>query len=479
MRIYKKTLFEQLPAEWPEDILPDIQEELKRSRKKIVILDDDPTGTQTVSNVTVLTGWGVNALVKVFEEPEAIVYLLTNSRSLPLDEAQSLNREIAHNLIAASRISGRDFSVVSRSDSTLRGHFPGEVEALLSEMGQQVDGILIIPFFEEGGRYTINDIHYVAEEDMLVPAGETEYARDATFGYSNSDLRAWVSEKYEQRVKDDEIASISLDTIRRDGVTGVERALSNLTNQKLCVVNSASYRDMEVFVAGLLKAEANGKRFICRTAASFVRVRGGMRPRTLLSAAELGTISRKKGGLIVAGSYIQKSTRQIEVALSLPGIHGVEVSVQRVLNPQMRIDEIQRVVAEAEGALKVGNDALIFTSRQLVFGSDAANSLEIGQVVSNSLVEIVCAIQERPAWIIAKGGITSSDIATKALRVYTARVMGQILPGVPVWRTEEGSRWPGLVYVVFPGNVGGVEAIAEVVIRLRGKKRLVEKGIPN
>jgi uncharacterized protein YgbK (DUF1537 family) len=193
----------------------------------------------------------------------------------------------------------------------------------------------------------------------------------------------------------------------------------------------------------------------------------------------VGTLSRKKGGLIVAGSYIQKSTRQIEVALSLPGIHGVEVSVQRVLNPQMRIDEIQRVVAEAEGALKVGNDALIFTSRQLVFGSDAANSLEIGQVVSNSLVEIVCAIQERPAWIIAKGGITSSDIATKALRVCSARVMGQILPGVPVWRTEEGSRWPGLVYVVFPGNVGGVEAIAEVVIRLRGKKRLVEKGIPN
>ena len=38
---------------------------------------------------------------------------------------------------------------------------------------------------------------------------------------------------------------------------------------------------MEVFVRGLLAAEAAGKRFLYRTAASFVQVRAGIEPRSL------------------------------------------------------------------------------------------------------------------------------------------------------------------------------------------------------
>ena len=34
-----------------------LQEELRRNRKKLVVLDDDPTGVQTVHDVSVYTHW--------------------------------------------------------------------------------------------------------------------------------------------------------------------------------------------------------------------------------------------------------------------------------------------------------------------------------------------------------------------------------------------------------------------------------------
>jgi uncharacterized protein YgbK (DUF1537 family) len=65
--------------------------------------------------------------------------------------------------------------------------------------------------------------------------------------------------------------------------------------------------------------------------------------------------------------------------------------------------------------------------------------------------------------LIAKGGITSSDVATQALNVSRAVVMGQLLPGVPVWQLGAESRYPGLAYVVFPGNVGRSKSLLEAV----------------
>jgi uncharacterized protein YgbK (DUF1537 family) len=499
MRIAKKALFDTLPPEWPVSLLPEIKEAVEKTGEKIVVLDDDPTGTQTVRDVTVLTRWDVPSLCEVFQEPEPIVYILTNSRSFSLPEAQEINREIAGRLEQARRITRppRAFSIISRSDSTLRGHFPGEVEALRDELGKAIDGILVIPFFEEGGRYTIDDTHYVAEKESLVPAGETEYARDATFGYRSSDLRQWVAEKSGGEIKTEEVASISLETIRKGGPGAVRLSLCRLEKNQVCVVNAASYRDLEVLVAGLLQAEAAGVRMICRTAASFVRVRGGLEPYPLLTAAELcrGTSQAGRpradsrssersveqtalgslrevplsaqGGLIVAGSYIRKSSEQIAAVQALPGVAGLEVSVEKLLDDNARLAEITRVKDRVDQNIAARQDALVFTSRRLVTGGDAAASLAIGRSVSDALVEIVRRLAVRPAWIIAKGGITSSDVATKALKIGRARVIGQILPGVPVWRAGPGSRWPDLVYVVFPGNVGGPGAIVEAIEKLR------------
>ena len=468
-RINKNDFLANLPGEWPVDLLPEIREQVKASRRKVVVLDDDPTGTQTVHGVPVLTEWSVETLRVELANDLPASYLLTNSRSLPLAEAQSLNTEIGHNLTEAARQADRQFVVVSRSDSTLRGHFPGEVQALADALEQAFDAWLIIPFFLEGGRYTIGDIHYVAEGGWFVPAGKTEFARDAAFGYRSSNLCQWVEEKTGGRVPSEAVVSISIEDIRRGGPEQVTRRLADLTRGDICVVNAASYRDLEVFTRGLLTAETQGQCFLYRTAASFVRVRTGLSPRPLLTRADLD-LPDSGGGLIIVGSYVPRTTSQVNALLSTSGTRGVEIRVEALLNDSRRQDEIERVAQQAEQALQHDEDVVLYTSRRLVTGEDAESSLSIGQRISEGLVAIVRAISARPRYLLAKGGITASDLATKGLDVKRALVPGQILPGVPVWQLGPESCYPGLAYIIFPGNVGGPQALVEIATALRPTK---------
>ena len=462
----KDALLASLPQPWPESLLPTIQQQLAAGQRSLIVLDDDPTGTQTVYDLPVLTEWTVATLRTELALGTPTFYILTNSRSLPLPAAQELNAEIGRNLLAAAQATGRDFAVVSRSDSTLRGHYPGETDALTAALGQQVDATLIIPFFLEGGRFTINDVHYVAEGDQLVPAAATPFARDAAFGYHNSDLRAWVEEKTAGRVATAAVASITIDDVRLGGPDAVAQKLLNLPTGSVCIVNCAGTRDMEVFVSGLLKAEAACRHFLYRTAATFVQVRAGLAPRALLTAADLN-LPTTGGGLIVVGSYVPKSTTQLNALLTQPDLVQVEVNVDALLDDGQQAGEVARTIAVTTNALQRGQDVVVYTSRRLITGADAVSSLAIGQRVSASLVALVQGLGVRPRYLIAKGGITSSDLATKALGVKRALVRGQILPGIPLWEVGVESRYPGLVYVVFPGNVGGDDALVQARQKLR------------
>jgi len=465
-KIPKNEMLDRLPDEWSQDLRPAIKKQVAAGGRKVVVLDDDPTGTQTIHGLPVLTEWSVPTLKTELENDLPAFYVLTNSRSFTLPIAQKINGEIGHRLLEAGQQAGREFVVVSRSDSTLRGHFPGEVEALANALDQSYDGWIINPFFPEGGRYTINDVHYVDEGGVLVPAGETEFARDRAFGYSASNLREWVEEKTAGQIAAKDVASVSIDDLRRKGPESVAAFLMTLSNGRACVVNAAGYRDLEVFVMGLLAAEARGKKFLFRTAASFVQVRSGLSPRALLTPSDL-KLPRAGGGLIVVGSYVPRSTDQVNSLLSQTDISHTEIKVAALLDEALRKDEINRVVNEVDQAMHIGKDIVIFTSRRLLAGQDAKTSLEIGQKVSQGLVAIVRRLKAPPRYILAKGGITSSDIATQALNVKKATVSGQILPGVPVWQLGDESRFAGLAYIVFPGNVGDENAIAEVVRQLK------------
>ncbi len=432
---------------------------------KVVVLDDDPTGTQTVHGIPVLTEWTVPQLAAELVEPGPCFYVLTNSRAFPAVRAAAISREIGANLLCAGRQSGRAFHVVSRSDSTLRGHYPAETDALADALGGGFDALFIIPAFFEGGRSTIDDVHYVAEADRLVPVGETEFAGDATFGFRSSNLRAWVEEKTAGRVPARDVVSISLADLRGDaGLLAAK--LAALSGAVVVVVNASAPGDLQALAKALATAHAAGKRFLFRTAASFVAAFAGIAPRPLLRPEEIAPRG-PGGGLIVAGSHVGKTSLQLEELFRTTAIPGVELSVENLLNPDERSAEVARAARGVEALLARGSDVALYTSRRLATGRSADENLAIGEIVSRSLVEIVATLRTRPRWLIGKGGITSSDVATGALGVRRALILGQAQPGVPVWQLGPETRWPGLAYVVFPGNVGGPDALGQLVTALR------------
>jgi uncharacterized protein YgbK (DUF1537 family) len=472
----RERFFAPLPPEWPvADLAQRNAALVSASGRKVVVLDDDPTGTQTVHGVYVLATWEVEDLAAVLAGPEPAIYILTNSRSLPAAEAAELNAQIARRLVTAARLAGVGFVVVSRSDSTLRGHYPAEVDALAGalegELGLPYDGLLLAPFFLEGGRFTVDDVHWVLQGRLLVPAAQTEFARDATFGYRQSDLREWVAEKTAGRIPAAEVLSIPLQRLRGEGPAAVERILLTAQRGAVIIANAASYADLEVLVAGLLAAEGAGRRFLYRTAASFVRVRAAIPPRGLLSAAELfGAEGRTAPGLVVVGSHVERSTAQWQALAGLAQFQGLELDVPQILAGAAPRQAALRSLAEGiEAGLRSGTDMAVVTSRQVIRDERPEAGLAIGQSVSAALCEVVQRVVERvrPGFILAKGGITASDVATQGLGIRRARVLGQIAPGVPVWRAGAESLTPDLPYIVFPGNVGAPDTLRQVLEELR------------
>ncbi|HEX6554794.1 MAG TPA: four-carbon acid sugar kinase family protein [Ktedonobacteraceae bacterium] len=476
-------LLANLPPEPDEaSLFVAIQREVAGSKRKLVVIDDDPTGTQTVHDVELLTTWNTQMLAEVLQEERQLFYLLTNSRSMPESDAVRLNQETAQQLVAASQATRSDFVTASRSDSTLRGHYPAEIFALerglTSSTGSHFDGHLVAPAFFEGGRYTINDIHYVATptatSDTLQPANETPFAQDRVFGYKTAYLPAWIEEKSGGYWKADQVMSIGLELIRGGGPEAVATKLQTVEGGIPVVINAAGYGDLAVVVLGLLRAEAAGKRFLYRTAAGFVRLRGAVTFKPLLKADEvLGHIQAVKGGgMVIVGSYVPDSSKQLENVLALPGVIGIELPVERVIRSATDAESVSHEVGQQlEAAIKAGHVGVVYTSRKLVTSANPAENLEIGKKVSQALIAALRQVTSRPRFIIAKGGITSHDVAQKGLGAARARVLGQLFPGVPVWRLESGpqSRFEGVPYIVFPGNVGGPESLAQAVKLLSGE----------
>ncbi len=446
---------------------------LDSSRVKLVVLDDDPTGVQTVHDVSVYTDWSYDSVLSGFREENRLFFILTNSRSFTSEQTRRVHEDIARAAARASRETGKDYVLVSRGDSTLRGHYPLETETLRdvteSELGVKIDGEILCPFFLEGGRYTLNDTHYVMSGGELVPAAQTEFARDATFGYRHSDLREYIEEKTRGAVRAGEVVSITMDELRRCDVGSVTAKLCAAHDYTRFVVNAAAYADVKLFAAAVYRALAAGKRFIFRCAASLVRELGGVSARPLLTRREL-LGEERGGGVIVVGSHTEKTTRQLEELRKLPGIEFVELNSDLVTDADAFAAETLRVRRALESAIRSGRTAAAYTCRrELVIPGDTPESALLRSVkISDAVQSLAGGLVTRPAFVVAKGGITSSDVGTRALGVRRATVLGQICPGVPVWRTGEESRFPGIPFVIFPGNVGTDSTLREAVEKLLG-----------
>ena len=454
-----------LPPEWDDDPLPHIDAALTASGRKIVIMDDDVMGTQSVHDIAVLMDWSVDALRAELEADSRAFFVVTNARTMPESQARAVNSFITRNLCEAAQQASVDFSVVSRLDSTLRGHFPAEMQAIEFSLERKPDGWIVAPLFLEGGRYTIGDTQYVLDGEHLVPVGDTEFARDPAFAFTSSTLQGWVEEKTTGEVSADSVASVSIEDLRLGGPERVAAILSILPSGGVCMVNGASNRDMEVFVQGMLEVEASGRRFLFRAAASFIKALLGQSDRPLLKPEALG-MDGSGGMLVIVGSHVPRTTQQLTHLLADTNAVGIEADVGRLLADATRQSEIDRAIASAEDALALGRNTVLFTSRDLVEAHGADHSLAIGHQVSQAVSEIVASIGVRPRCIIVKGGATSYAVATKALNVQRAWSPGQAAPGVPAWILGEETLHPGMPCIIFPGNVGNDDALTSLVTRL-------------
>lgn len=465
LKIISSEILKEVPIT-SQQTLDKLQIEIKKDNKKVVILDDDPTGTQTVKNIPILTNWDYENLEKeVMNTNFNAFYILTNTRAMSEEEAALINYEIGINLKEIQEKNNIDLEVISRGDSTLRGHFPMELRVLEQSMKINYDAWIIAPYFEEGKRYTKDDIHYVKENDKLIPVGITQFAKDHTFGFTSSNLKEWVEEKNSGTVKKENVKSISLDDIRIGKEKVVKEKLSSLKNGDICIVNAMCMEDMNIFNIGLLQAEKEGKKFLFRTAASFIKSRLAIKNDKLLNKYDLN-LNENKGGVIVAGSYVNKTTSQINHLLKNTSINKIEIDIDKILDPDKEKEYIKEIVEELENNIENKKDTIIYTTRKLITGSNGKESLGIGNKISNGLVKIIKSLKTTPKYIVAKGGITSSDIATKAIKIEKAIVEGQILDGVPVWKAIKSNKFDEIKYIVFPGNVGEDKSLTDLYNKL-------------
>lgn len=397
---------------------------------RLVILDDDPTGIQTVHGCLLITQWDADTVRMALQHEQPFFYMLTNTRAMTREEAACVVRSAMETVLEVNREFGYRLIFISRSDSCLRGHFPLETDVMrrvLQEYGVKVwPKVPFCPALIEAGRVTIDGVHYMKDGERLIPVSETEFARDNVFAYHTSVLADYIREK-EANPEDYQI------------------------------VNAATYEELYAFTETLFNEikDFDGA-VVIRSSSSLPKAMSGIADKPLLDRS----ILKESGvGCFIVGSHVQKTTRQLNALLAGQGVAGIEVDVERVLHDGDAL--MQELLSEMKQRAEEGLTPVVYTSRKEVRLTDADERQHLGQRISDFLVEMVARLPFVPSYLVAKGGITSNDILTKGLALKSAVVLGQIVPNVPCVMTDH------FPYIIFPGNVGGDDSLREVYEKLK------------
>lgn len=432
----------------------------------IVVLDDDPTGSQTVHSCLLLTRWDPQTLKLGLQDRSPIRFILTNTRALPPAKAAEVTRSVCGALKEVMAELGCEQAIfVSRSDSTLRGHYPLETDVMAAELGP-FDAHFLVPAFFEGGRITRNSVHYLRVGERWVPVHETEFARDAVFGYHHSYLPDYVQEKTQGRIRAEQVERLTLEQIRADCL---ERLLS-LEGNVCCVVDGETQADLDRFAQDVWAAIEQGKRFLFRSAASLLTALAQLPPQPVLPEQMGRFVRSDRPGVVIVGSHVQKSSQQLARLLQEPETQGIEVEVRRLLDPDAEL--LPGILAQVHSAYEQGLTPVVYTSREeLTFEKDAVEMrLAFGQKVSRLLMGVVQGLPEGIGYLISKGGITSNDTLSVGLNLPAVRLLGQVYPGISMVITPaDHPRFPNLPVVLFPGNVGEVDTLVLIHRRLKSR----------
>ena len=434
-------------------------------RPKIIVLDDDPTGSQTVHSCLLLTQWDVETLKLGLIDAQPIFFVLTNTRALTSNQAAAVTREVCQNLkLALAEVGVTNFLVVSRSDSTLRGHYPIETDVIAAELGG-FDAHFLMPAFFEGGRITRDSIHYLLVDGVETPVHHTEFARDSVFGYSHSYLPEYVAEKTGGAISVDRVVRFLLPEIRTSSLD----KLMQLEQNRCCVVDGEQQSDFDNFAADILTAASQGKKFLFRSGASILTSLANLGSQPIPPSEMSKYVRNGKPGAIIIGSHVKKTTEQLAQLLKAPGIVGVEIDISKLVSDDSttRAKLLETATQNINAIHQAGNTPAIYTSRQELTFDTRQVRLKFGEAVSELLMDILRALPDDIGFLISKGGITSNDTLSKGLALPTARLLGQIIPGCSAIVTpSHHPQFPNLPVVLFPGNVGDENALATAYLRL-------------
>ena len=438
-------------------------------RPKIIVLDDDPTGSQTVHSCLLLTRWDVETLRIGLANAAPIFFILTNTRALAPEAAAQVTREVCENLkvaIASHQESAaesvQDFLVVSRSDSTLRGHYPIETDVIAEALGP-FDAHFLVPAFFEGGRITRDSVHYLMVDGVPTPVHQTEFAKDSVFGYTHSYLPDYVAEKTADKIAADTVERFLLEDLR----AGSLERLLKLSHNQCVVVDAEKQSDLDQFAQDVLSAAAQGKRFLFRSAASLLTALAQLPPQPIAAEQMVRYVKGQQPGAFIVGSHVKKTTEQLCNLLKQPGITGIEVQVSPLRDASDSYATIlKETLARVQTVHAQGQTPVVYTSREELQFAEPETRLRFGERVSALLMDVVKGLPPSIGYLVSKGGITSNDVLSTGLNLRTAWLLGQVIPGCSVVQTTpEHSLFPNLPVVLFPGNVGDEAGLTTVYRR--------------
>lgn len=414
-----------------------------------VVIDDDPTGTQAMSDVSVILDWEDEAAWATVRPGDRAVHVLTNSRAHPGVQAARLVASAA----TAARARFPRSRVVLRGDSTLRAHLWEEYSALRSVLapGREDVPLMLVPALPSAGRVTIGGVHLLERDGTRIPLDATEYATDGELAYSTADLGLWAQERSAGRLAADGAIRVALARLRRDdGAAAVAAALAEAAGLGRAVVvvpDAENEADLEVIAAGLRMAETAGTEVIVRCAPAFVATLTGVRAGAAASLSE-----GVESALVICGSFVPATTAQItRVQARWPGAM-VPASVSELAGEGWETS-VARISEEARGRIERHGLAAVVTDR---IRDPAHVSATSQRRIAAALAQVAGRV--RADVVIAKGGITSAVTALEGMGAHAARVLGPIKPGVALWRLADGRE-----YVVVPGNVGGAELLVDLL----------------